>query len=762
MPANPTPPAKDAVKSTATREADLPVIGMYCANCARAVERALTRKTDGVDEAEVNVATDRVRVRYDPAQTSLDDMADAVRRAGYRLVLPAEGEGDDADQAEEKARAAEVARQRRALAVGIGFTIPLFLLSMGRDWGWVPASFANTLAYDILLFVLAVPVQFYTGRDYYTGSWHALRNRAANMDVLVALGSTTAFVYSVAVLIAGGGHLYFETAAMIITLIKVGKWLEARAKGEAGHAIRELLNRVPATAHVLGDDNETEDLPVGAVRPGDRVLVRQGETIPLDGLVERGESSVDASLLTGESAPVDVKPGESVFGGTINQVGSLVIVVSRPGSDSAVARIVQRVKAAQGSKAPIQRLADRVSAVFVPVIVAVALITFALWWMIGGAFEPALVRLVAVLVIACPCALGLATPTAIMTGMGAGAKAGILFRDAEAVEIGANVRLVAFDKTGTLTRGRPELADIVPAEGMNKTTLLQFAASAQRNSAHPLAGASLRAASDRGISLLDTAMFNEEAGSGVRAMLDNGRLIRVAKPTAFDEVPEELAAAVGSLRARGMTVSLIGDRYKVLGALGYMDMPREEATEAVSRLRAMGLHTTLLSGDHGSVAVTVGKALGVHEARGDLLPEQKEAAVIAYRRQVHGGVAVVGDGINDAPALARADLGIAVGGGADVAIEAAAVTLPGDDLRGVPRALQLSRATVIVIRQNLFWAFFYNILLVPVAAGLLAPIAAMPPGVQQLHPALAAAAMAFSSVTVVLNSLRLGRVKLDA
>lgn len=749
----------DTDPSGGAQDLELPVIGMHCANCARAVERALAKKHEGVSSATVNYAAENVRVVYDPARVRLEQLADSVRDAGYRLVLPEPGA--DGEDAETVARKREQAAEKRALLAGLVFTIPLFLLSMAHDWGAISPAAADRVGLKFLLFLLATPVQFYTGRGFYTGAWHSLKSGAANMDVLVALGSTTAYLYSVVVLFTGAGHMYFETAALIITLIKLGKWMEVRAKGRAGSAIRDLMKRVPATARVVGEDGEPLEVPLHAVGPGDLVLVRPGETIPLDGVVEKGGSSVDASMLTGESTPVEAGPGAELFGGTMNIQGALTVRVTRAGSDSAVARIIARVKQAQGSKAPIQRLADRVAAVFVPVIVSVALVTLAVWWIFSGSFEASLVRLVAVLVIACPCAMGLATPTAIITGMGSGAKAGVLFRDAEAVEVGAKLRVVAFDKTGTLTRGRPELRTIVPAGNTPGTELLKLSAWTLYNSSHPLAQAVVRAAKERGIEYGETAMFDERAGFGVKAMLDNGKLIRVGKPEEFENVPAELRADVERLRERGETVSLVSDRYQLLGALGFADMPRDEAKQAVAELKRMGLRTAMLSGDHRRIAELVGHDLGVDEVRGELLPGDKEDAVVAFREQARGAVAVVGDGINDAPALARSDLGIAVGGGTDVAIESAGVTLPGDDLRGVPRAIRLSRHTVRVIRQNLFWAFFYNVALVPVAAGVLMLVPGSPAALQQLHPAFAAAAMAFSSVTVVFNSLRLNRITLD-
>jgi P-type Cu+ transporter len=741
-----------------TTEIELPVIGMYCANCAKAIERSLTRKTEGVESASANYASESVHVRYDPEQISLDQLAENVRNAGYRLVLP--DPDDDPGNTEAIARRQEIRQQKRYLNVGLIFTVPLFLLSMGRGWGIVPEAIGSAFWYEILLLLLATPVQFYTGGGFYTGAFRALRNGTSNMDVLVALGSSAAYFYSIGVLITGGGHLYFETAAMIITLIKVGKWLEISAKGKASSAIESLLKRIPPTANLIDEHGEDQKISLNAIRPGDLVRVKPGETVPVDGVVESGETDIDASMLTGESTPIEVGVGDEVFGGTINVHGVINVQVLRPGSDSAVARIVKRVKAAQGSKAPIQRLVDRVASVFVPTIVAIAVLTLIGWWLGSGSFETALVRMVTVLVIACPCAMGLATPTAVMTGMGTGAKMGIIFRDSEALETGAKIKVVAFDKTGTLTSGQPELHTTQVLGKMRERELLEQAASALKNSNHPLAQATVRRAKTRNVQLLGTAMFEEEAGYGVRSMLDNGRLIRVGKPERFENVSDPILENIAKMRARGETVSLVADRMNILGALGFMDTPRDEAARAVKDVKALGMRTVMLSGDHQQIAETVAEEVGIKEIIAELTPEGKEDAVLKLRKTAGGSVAVIGDGINDAPALVRADLGIAIGSGSDVAIESAGITLPSNDLRGVARAMVLSRKTVEVIKQNLFWAFFYNAALVPVAAGVLVIIPTAPAGIQFLHPAFAAAAMAFSSITVILNSLRLGKVKL--
>ncbi|MHB9031365.1 MAG: heavy metal translocating P-type ATPase, partial [Candidatus Latescibacterota bacterium] len=492
---------------------DLPVVGMSCANCAMAVERTLKRKVPGVEEAAVNLADESVHIIYDPSAASLDRMAEAVEAAGYQLVLPEEGE--TAEDAEQKAREEDVRRERRSFLAGIIFTIPLFILSMGRDFGlfghWAHAPWMNWL-----FFLLATPVQFYTGRDFYTNGWNSIRNRSANMDVLVALGSSTAYFYSVAVMLVPGigEHVYFETAAFIITLIKLGKLLEARAKGRASQAIRKLMDLAPAVAHV--EENGAErDIPADRVRRDAVVVIRPGERIPVDGVVVSGRSAVDESMMTGESIPVDKSPDDKVFGATINLQGRLKVRATGVGKDTALAQIIRLVRQAQGSRAPIQRIADRVSAVFVPVIITIALITLMVWWAVGGEFVPAMIRMVAVLVIACPCALGLATPTAVMVGTGKGAGMGILFKNSESLETAHMLTTILFDKTGTITEGRPALTDWVPLgedgndiidgkdiknSGKDRNYLC-LAASAESGSEHPLSRAIVDGAKERGCTL---------------------------------------------------------------------------------------------------------------------------------------------------------------------------------------------------------------------------------------------------------------------
>jgi Cu+-exporting ATPase len=595
---------------------------------------------------------------------------------------------------------------------------------------------------------------------YYTGAFKSLRSGSANMDVLVALGSTTAYVYSLAVLVLPGlgGHVYFETSALILTLIKIGKWLEARAKGKTSGAIRALLDLAPKTATRIRGDGTTETVHVGMIVEGDRLRVAPGESFPVDGMIVEGHSSVDVSALTGESVPVDVGEGDHVFGATVNVQGALIMRATAVGAETAMARVVERVRRAQGSRAPVQRVADRVSAVFVPAIVVIALVTFILWWMVGGEFEPALIRMVAVLVIACPCALGLATPTAVMVGMGLGARNGVLFRDAEVVEVAATLKTVLLDKTGTLTHGRPVVAELTASADMDETELLRIAGSAQSPSSHPLAKAVVLAAEARGLRLSDPKNHTAQAGVGVTAEVD-GKAVEIGRPEAFGDLPRNLEEPAKHQRQQGFSLMRVRVDGRDMGLIATSDELKMGAAEAVEAMRSLGLHPVMVTGDHRAAAEAVAGEVGIDDVIAEVMPEDKEAAVLT-RQNASGRVAMVGDGINDAPALARADVGVAMGGGTDVAMEAADITLVGGDLAALPRTIRLSRKMMRTIHENLFWAFFYNVSLIPVAAGVLAGVAWAPEVLRQLHPALAAAAMAFSSISVVLNSLRLGRAKL--
>ncbi|MBI4705153.1 MAG: copper-translocating P-type ATPase [Deltaproteobacteria bacterium] len=733
---------------------ELCVVGLHCAGCARAVERALVKAAAGIHAAQVNLASESVAVRFDPALVSPETMAEAVARAGYELVLPVAGEAP-AD-AEQRARRAELGRQHRRLAVGLALGVPLVALSMGRDLGLLGA-WAHGRWVLWLMLALAAPVQLYAGAGFYAGALRSLRGGAANMDLLVALGSSVAFAYSLAVLLAPslGAHVYFETAAMIVALILVGKLLEARAKDKAAGAIRALMELAPATARLVERDGTERELPAERVLRADVVRVRPGERIPVDGTVRAGVSAVDESLLTGEALPVDKAEGDRVYGGTLNGHGLLEIEASGVGAESALAQIVALLHQAQASSSPAKRLADRVAALFVPAVVLVALVTFGLWWSLGGAFVPAMIRAVAVLVVACPCAMGLATPTAIMVGTGRGATCGILFAGAEALEAAGRATTVMLDKTGTLTAGKPALTDVEAVGETSATEALRLAASAERGSEHPLGRAVVAGAEARGLELTSPAEFQAMTGFGVRARVA-GRDVRVGKPgwLADRPVPARAAQLAERLGAQGKTVVLVELDGTVAAVLGVADTVKPGARAAVQALRRLGLVPVMLTGDEPRAAQAVAAEVGIDRVLAGLLPQGKEQAIRAAQ-QAGERVAMVGDGINDAPALARADVGIALGTGADVAKEASDVTLVSADLGGVARAISLSRATVRTIRQNLFWALFYNAALIPVAAGALAPLRWLPEALRHLHPAMAAAAMALSSVSVVLNSLRL-------
>ncbi len=747
--------------SSSTRQLTLPITGMTCANCAATVERALCR-TEGVAGASVSYATERAIVELSEGGATLEDLSIAVERVGYGVL---QADPDELHDVEAAARQRELENQTRKFWIGVGFAGPLFILSMARDFGFL-GSWAYAHWVNWLMFVLASPVQVYVGWDYYVGGWKALRAGSANMDVLVALGSTVAYVYSVVVVVmltagstVAGEHVYFETAALIITLIKLGKLLEVRAKGETSEAIRELIGLQPDTARVVRQGVEY-DIPIADVVVGDLLLVRPGERIPVDGEVVDGLSSIDESMLTGESMPVEKGPGDVVVGATINKSGAFHFRATKVGADTALAQVIRLVQEVQGSKAPIQRLADQVAGVFVPIVIVVAVLTFVVWWtLVGADFSVALVRLVAVLVIACPCALGLATPTAVMVGTGRGARLGILFRSSEALQRARQLEIVVFDKTGTLTRGEPEIRTVITLDS-DEAELLRFAGSAELMSEHPLGEAVLREARTRSLNLTKPDSFRAIPGQGVQAMI-GGAEVLVGTQVLMANQDIDLAAlesAMESIVAGAATPLWVAIDGQARGVLGAADTLKEGSADAVRDLQDRGLHVIMLTGDQTATAEAIAARIGIHEVRAEILPHQKRDVI--RELQADHVVAMVGDGINDAPALAQADVGIAIGTGTDVAIEAADVTLMGGDPRSVVTALALSRATIRTIEQNLFWAFFYNMVLIPVAAGALYSATFLPMILRSLHPILAALAMALSSVTVVGNSLRLRRADL--
>jgi len=734
---------------------------MTCVNCAATVERALCR-TEGIVGASVNYATERAIVELSEEGATFEDLSVAVERVGYGVL---QADPDELDDVEAAARRRELEDQTRKFWIGVGFASPLFILSMARDFGFL-GSWAYAPWVNWLMFVLASPVQVYVGWDYYVGGWKALRSGSANMDVLVALGSTVAFVYSVVVVVMlsvgstlAGEHVYFETAALIITLIKLGKLLEVRAKGDTSEAIRELIGLQPDTARVVRQGVDY-DIPISDVVVGDLLLVRPGERIPVDGEVVDGLSSIDESMLTGESMPVEKAPGDVVVGATMNKSGAFHFRATRVGADTALAQVIRLVQEVQGSKAPIQRLADQVAGIFVPIVIIVAVLTFFVWWVVVGAdFSVALVRLVAVLVIACPCALGLATPTAVMVGTGRGARQGILFRSSEALQRVRRLGTVVFDKTGTLTRGEPEIRTVITLDS-DEAELLRLAGSAELMSEHPLGEAVLREAQSRSLNLTKPSSFRAIPGRGVEAII-GGAEVLVGNQVLMSERDIDLTEfelAKESIVAGGATPLWVAIDGKADGVLGAADTLKEGSADAVQELKLEGLAVIMLTGDQNATAEAIASSIGIHEVRAEVLPHQK--CDVIRELQADHVVAMVGDGINDAPALAQADVGIAIGTGTDVAIEAADVTLMGGDPRSVATALALSRATMRTIEQNLFWAFFYNVVLIPVAAGAFYSVTFLPMILRSLHPILAALAMALSSVTVVGNSLRLRRTDL--
>ncbi len=765
----------DVGYGVAVEKTTFSVGGMTCASCVANIEDALA-KVPGIISANVNLASEKATVQYLEGEASMADFKRAVEGAGYSTRVEVGTEGI----AEPDAVMAATRRELRTLRSKLIFadTIGLFMLLIAISefsGGWMPSFLDN----HYLLWVLATPVQFWAGWQFYRGTWGALKHKRANMNTLIAVGTSAAYLYSVAAILFPGlfttggreANVYFDTAAIIIALILLGHFLETRAKGQTSEAIKKLIGMQAKTARVIRQSQEF-DIPVEEVVVGDIVIARPGEKIPVDGIIREGYSSIDESMVTGESMPVEKGTGDEVVGATINKTGSFRFEATKVGKDTALAQIIKLVEEAQGSKAPIQRLADIISAYFVPSVIAVAVITFILWYVWGPspALAFALLNFVAVLIIACPCALGLATPTAIMVGTGKGAEHGILVRSAEALETAHKIKAIILDKTGTLTQGQSVVTDVVSTPNFKEEELLMMAASAERGSEHPLGESIVNAAKEKSISLVDATEFSAIPGHGIEArvngrnvLLGNLRLIQ-DRGLSLNGQDEE----ANRLWEEGKTVMFLGIDGQVAGVIAVADTLKPNSKDAVRELHRLGLEVVMFTGDNRRTAAAIARKVGIDRVLAEVLPEDKAGEVKKLQGE-EKVVAMVGDGINDAPALAQADVGIAIGTGTDVAMEAANITLIGGDLRGVVTAISLSKRTMRTIKQNLFWAFAYNTALIPVAAGVLYFVhgqSGVPLGLQFflgnsgfLNPMLAAFAMATSSITVVSNSLRLRRFK---
>ncbi|HUU49927.1 MAG TPA: heavy metal translocating P-type ATPase [Nitrospinota bacterium] len=737
-----------------------PIQGMSCASCVNKIQKALG-SLDGVVKASVNFGTEKASVEYIPSLVNISDFKKVVSSSGAYKVIDVEEDKTALDREKEE-REKEVAILKRKFIFGLVISSIIFIGGFSKWFSFLPEGFIRFISNPFLMLILATPVQFWAGFQFYRGTWAGIKHFSADMNTLIAVGTSAAYFYSVSAIFfpsffVGEGlkpELYFDTAVVIITLILLGRFLEAKARGQTSEAIKKLMGLQAKTARVIRNDEEI-DIPIEDVLKGDLIVVRPGEKIPVDGIIKKGSSAVDESMLTGESIPVEKRVGDEVIGATINKTGSFRFEATKIGKETVLYQIIQMVEEAQGSKPPIQRLADTVAGYFVSVVMLIGLTTFLVWYFFGPepAFNFALLNFVAVLIIACPCALGLATPTSIMVGTGKGAENGVLIKGGEALERAQKLNAVILDKTGTLTKGEPSVTDIIVTEEFSEDDVLRVAASAERGSEHPLGEAIVYKAKERNIALDDPRDFNAIAGHGIEAkigdnqvLLGNLKLMRDRKIILGD-----LDRRAEALSSDGKTPMFVTVNGKAAGIIAVADTLKENSKEAVKSLHKLGLRVIMITGDNKRTAEAIAKRVDIDRVLAEVLPEDK--AIEVKKLQEEGNcVAMVGDGINDAPALAQADIGIAIGTGTDIAMEASDITLISGDLRGVVTSIKLSKATMRNIKQNLFWAFFYNVSLIPVAAGILYPFFGL-----LLSPIFAAAAMSLSSLTVVSNALRLKR-----
>ncbi len=738
---------------TRTEEITIPIRGMSCASCVEKIESQL-RSLPGVTKAQVNVAAEKATVNFIPSVHSPADLKKAIRDIGYEPVEITDTPA--AADYEKQARDREIRQLGLKTLIGAVLSVPL-LMSMLSEWfagmpEWLTSHFAQ--------FLLATPVHFWVGWQFHAGLWKALKHKTADMNTLVSLGTNAGYIYSTVVTFAPGffmgegihAGVYFETVAILHTLIILGRFLEARAKGRTSEAIKKLMGLQAKTARVVRNGQET-DIPIEQVQVSDTIVVRPGEKIPVDGAVLQGSSAVDESMLTGESMPVEKLAGSEVYGGTLNKTGSFRFKATKVGKETALAQIIKLVEAAQGSKPPIQKTADKIAGIFVPIVISIAVLSFGVWYFFGPqpAVIFALANFMAVLLIACPCAIGLAAPTAVMVGIGKGAEHGILFRSAEALQLASKLSTVVLDKTGTLTKGEPSVTDVITANGFHERDVLRYAASAEKGSEHPLGEAIVKRASEEGLEIEAADSFNAIPGHGIEAkiagknlLLGNLKLMR-DREIALHGLENEAER----LADEGKTPMFVAIDGRAAGIVAVADTLKPNSQQAVKALHGLGLEVAMITGDNKRTARAIAKQIGIDRVMAEVLPQDKAEEVKRLQAE-RKTVAMVGDGINDAPALAQADVGIAIGTGSDVAMEASDITLISGDLRGIVTSIALSKRTMRTMKQNFFWAFVYNTVLIPVAAGLLYPIAGI-----LLSPILAGAAMAFSSVSVVSNSLRL-------